>query len=90
MAAEWWSRYQPVSYTLQSRSGSEQDFVSMVRTCTDHGVNIVVDVVINHMANPSVTPGEGRAGTKYNSKCSYEGGFQCQHFHHYDCAGELA
>jgi alpha-amylase len=46
----WWQRYQPVSYKLQSRSGTEQEFRSMVQRCNAAGVRIYVDAVINHMA----------------------------------------
>ena len=34
----WYQRYQPVSYRMGSRSGSEEQFVSMVRTCNNLGV----------------------------------------------------
>ncbi|XP_042856311.1 uncharacterized protein LOC122242943 [Penaeus japonicus] len=44
----WWQRYQPVSYELVSRSGSEDEFVDMVHRCNAVGVRIFTDV--NHMA----------------------------------------
>ncbi|NRA65886.1 MAG: alpha-amylase family protein [Pseudobacteriovorax sp.] len=47
---EWWSRYQPVSYQIQGRSGFEEDFRRMIRVCGEHGVEIYADAVINHMA----------------------------------------
>ncbi|KAM9719598.1 alpha-amylase-like [Menidia menidia] len=45
----WWQRYQPISYKLCSRSGSEDEFRDMVTRCNNVGVNIYVDAVINHM-----------------------------------------
>ncbi|XP_070565166.1 alpha-amylase 1-like [Ptychodera flava] len=45
----WWERYQPVSYKLTSRSGSEDELRSMVQRCNAVGVRIYVDAVINHM-----------------------------------------
>ncbi|CAI2354046.1 unnamed protein product [Caenorhabditis sp. 36 PRJEB53466] len=45
----WWVRYQPVSYKLESRSGSEEEFKDMVNRCNKVGVRIIVDVVMNHM-----------------------------------------
>ncbi|XP_054773707.2 alpha-amylase A-like [Lytechinus pictus] len=48
--SQWWTRYQPVSYYLNSRSGSDSEFRSMVNRCNAVGVNIYADVVINHMA----------------------------------------
>ena len=34
----WWQRYQPVSYKMDSRSGTEEEFIDMVRRCNDVGV----------------------------------------------------
>lgn len=50
----WATRYQPVSYKLDSRGGSSDDFASMVRRCRAANVNVMVDVVLNHMAGPFV------------------------------------
>ena len=46
----WWERYQPVSYQLTSRSGTESQLRDMVRRCNHVGVRIYVDAVVNHMA----------------------------------------
>ncbi|EDS43918.1 alpha-amylase B [Culex quinquefasciatus] len=59
----WWERYQPASYHLNTRSGSEQDFANMVRRCNQVGVRIYVDIVINHMAAMS---GQGTGGSSVN------------------------
>ena len=38
----WWTRYQPVSYKLDSsRSGNRQQFINMVNTCNSVGVMYV-------------------------------------------------
>ena len=47
----WDTRYQPTSYLLNSRSGNEAAFVDMTKRCRAVGVDIIVDVVLNHMAN---------------------------------------
>ena len=47
----WYTRYQPVSYDITSRSGSASAFEDMVSRCSAVGVDIIVDVVLNHMAN---------------------------------------
>ena len=44
-----YSRYQPVSFKLESRSGSKAEFQDMVHRCSAVGVNVVVDAVFNHM-----------------------------------------
>ena len=42
LGPEWWVRYQPVSYLLESRSGTREEFVDMVQRCRAQGVNIYV------------------------------------------------
>ena len=37
-AYPWYQRYQPVSYKMRSRSGTEAEFRSMVTTCNNLGV----------------------------------------------------
>lgn len=59
----WWARYQPVTYQLESRSGTRQEFISMVQTCQANGVDIYVDAVFNHMADQV---GVGVNGSTFN------------------------
>lgn len=47
---EWWSRYQPLSYAIEGRSGGLNEFANMVGRCKAQGVDIYVDAIINHMA----------------------------------------
>ncbi|XP_071515964.1 alpha-amylase-like isoform X2 [Panulirus ornatus] len=61
----WWQRYQPVSYKLVSRSGTEEEFFDMVHRCNAVGVRIFVDVVVNHMAAVG-RAGVGSAGSTFN------------------------
>lgn len=63
--SQWWTRYQPVTYNLVSRSGSEAQFKDMVDRCNAVGVSIIADAVINHMAAGS---GVGIAGSTYGSR----------------------
>ncbi|MCD1646343.1 carbohydrate-binding module family 20 domain-containing protein [Marinobacter adhaerens] len=60
----WWTRYQPVSYQLNSRSGDASAFADMVQRCNAAGVDVYADAVINHMANGS---GTGTASSYYDS-----------------------
>jgi alpha-amylase len=62
---QWWTRYQPVSYKIESRSGNRAQFVDMVNRCKAVGVEIYVDAVLNHMAAGS---GTGTAGSTYGNK----------------------
>ncbi|XP_066548475.1 pancreatic alpha-amylase [Amia ocellicauda] len=64
----WWERYQPISYKLCSRSGTEDELRDMVTRCNNVGVYIYVDAVINHMCGSS--GGEGThssCGTYFNA-----------------------
>ncbi|CAL1154275.1 unnamed protein product, partial [Cladocopium goreaui] len=48
----WSTRYQPVSFKLDSRSGTPDQFEDMVVRCQKAGVSIMVDLILNHMASP--------------------------------------
>ncbi|CAL1294458.1 unnamed protein product [Larinioides sclopetarius] len=61
----WFERYQPVSYKLFTRSGSEAEFREMVRRCNNVGVRIYVDTVINHMTG-HIGAGHGTAGSYFD------------------------
>lgn len=74
----WWTRYQPVSYSIDaSRSGTRAEFVEMVERCEAAGVDIYVDAVINHM---TAGEGTGTAGTAY-TKYEYPGLYSQADFH---------
>src|SRR4051812_46558008 len=77
---DWSERYQPVSYSIEkSRSGTGNEFRSMVTRCKAAGVSIIVDAVINHMTN-SPSPGTGSNGTAY-TKYDYPGLYTTADFH---------
>jgi alpha-amylase len=73
----WWQRYQPVSYQLESRSGSRTELIDMVQRCNRAGVAIYADAVINHMAG--MESGTGSAGTEF-TKYSYPGLYKPEDF----------
>lgn len=76
---QWWTSYQPVSYRLDSRLGTEDDFADMVGRCRDAGVEVIADAVINHMAG--IESGTGVAGTAF-THYSYPGLYDEGDFHH--------
>ena len=73
----WWEVYQPVSYQLTSRMGTERQFRRMVRTCRRAGVKVYVDAVINHMTGQGNTSYGGIDYTPYN----YDGIYTPRDFH---------
>ena len=87
----WWVRYQPVTHTtgttkFTSRSGTWEEFQSMVTACNSKGVAIYVDAVINHMADIEVgTPPTGTSGTQYDANPAagrfYGAQYQAGDFH---------
>lgn len=75
--SQWWTRYQPVTYDIISRSGDEDQFVDMINRCAKVNVDIIVDAVINHMAAGS---GTGVGGTSYGNRTYRDYGQE--DFHH--------
>lgn len=75
LGSQWWTRYQPVSYSIaSSRSGTEAEFTDMVNRCKAAGVDIYVDAVINHMTAGAGTGSHGTVYTKYNYPGLYSQG----------------
>ena len=73
----WWEVYQPVSYRLTSRMGSEAEFRAMVTACRGAGVKVYVDTVINHMTGQGTLSYGGVRYTKYE----YPGLYNRANFH---------
>lgn len=78
---QWWVHYQPVSYRIESRLGTREQFKDMVSRCNRVGIEIIADAVINHMAGSSY--GTGWAGSEYE-KYQYPGIYSAENFH--NCA----
>lgn len=76
--APWWERYQPVSYRIHSRSGTREQFRSMVERCKKAGVDVYADVVLNHMT--ALSSGTGFAGTPFRHY-EYESLWATDSFH---------
>ncbi|KAF8060728.1 glycoside hydrolase superfamily [Lyophyllum atratum] len=76
---QWWTDYQPVSYTLTSKRGNRAQFQSMISTCHAAGVKVIADTLFNHMAG--VDSGTGVGGDSFTHYV-YPGIYQTQDFHH--------
>ncbi len=76
---QWWVSYQPVSYRLESRLGTREEFADMVARCREAGVGIVADAVVNHMTGQD-EPGTGWAGSTY-AHTEYPGIWSSADFH---------
>ncbi|EGG02960.1 alpha-amylase [Melampsora larici-populina 98AG31] len=77
---QWWVDYQPVSYILNSKRGSPQQFVEMVNRCNAAGVGVIVDAVVNHMTSGR-PEGFGTSGSSF-SHYSYDDIYDYHDFHH--------
>ena len=94
---QWWTSYQPVSYRLDSKLGTEAEFQDMIDTCAAAGVGVIADVVLNQTtgAAPAGQGGwkEGVAGSKYDPSTGaypaftgdgeYPDGVDAKDFHDY-------
>ncbi|WP_436498632.1 carbohydrate-binding module family 20 domain-containing protein [Actinokineospora sp. HUAS TT18] len=61
----WWDVYQPYSYKLTGRFGTQAEFAAMVTTCHNAGIKVYTDAVINHTAAQT---GVGYDGTTLSDK----------------------
>ncbi|KAK0479068.1 glycoside hydrolase family 13 protein [Armillaria luteobubalina] len=77
--AQWWTDYQPVTYTLTSKRGDRDEFANMIATCHAAGVKVIADTIFNHMTG--MDSGTGVAGDTYTHYV-YPGIYQYQDFHH--------
>ncbi|CAL1711231.1 unnamed protein product [Somion occarium] len=77
--SQWWTDYQPVSYTLTSKRGNRSQFANMITTCHAAGVKVIVDTIFNHMSGAD--SGTGVAGSSF-THYNYPGIYQTQDFHH--------
>ncbi|MDG5758616.1 alpha-amylase family glycosyl hydrolase [Natronococcus sp. A-GB1] len=51
--------YQPVDLRdFDSAHGTEDELASLIETAHDHDIDVIVDIVLNHMANPDGPDGE--------------------------------
>jgi alpha-amylase len=80
--SQWWTRYQPVSYNLTSRSGNYEEFVDMTQRCKAVGVEVIADAVINHMAASPSGTAYGIAGTSYYGRSFEPYGYNSGLMHH--------
>lgn len=76
----WWQAYQPVSYQLSSRFGTEAQLASMISACHAAGVKVYADVVLNHMTG-QVNGGTGDAGTTFPDNFDYPPLYSGSDFH---------
>ncbi|KAI8905815.1 glycoside hydrolase superfamily [Gorgonomyces haynaldii] len=90
----WYLIYQPLGYNIGNRLGTEEDFKAMVQTCKNAGVDIVVDVVLNHNAYFGLS-GQGGFGSTnpWSSSIKAESfpdpGFTAEHYHDNICNGPI-
>ncbi|KAH9058949.1 glycoside hydrolase [Lactarius deliciosus] len=76
---EWWTDYQPVSYTLTSKRGTRAQYADMISTCHTAGVGVIADTIWNHMSQQN--SGTGVAGSNFTHYV-YPGIYQDRNFHH--------
>ena len=50
---EWWLLYQPLGFDIGNKIGTKEELYDLCQEANKYGINIVVDAVINHVANKS-------------------------------------
>ena len=65
--SQWWTSYQPVSYKLDSKLGTEGEFKQMIQTCKAAKIGIIADAVINHMTGAGNKDKVGVGGSEYDA-----------------------
>ncbi|MGW0209196.1 carbohydrate-binding module family 20 domain-containing protein [Streptomyces sp. NPDC003233] len=78
----WWDVYQPYSYGLNSRFGSQAKFSAMITACHKAGVKVYTDAVINHTAAQT---GTGYNGTTISNKYATPDWDRSDHHDSSDC-----
>lgn len=48
---QWWALYQPTNQAIGNPLGSRDDFKALCSEAEGYGIDIIVDAVMNHMAN---------------------------------------
>jgi alpha-amylase len=76
----WWQAYQPVSYGLTSRFGTQAQLASMITACHAAGVKVYADVVLNHMT-AQVNGGVGDNGSRFPDAYDYPPLYSAADFH---------
>ena len=82
----WYERYGPVSYRLETRSGNREEFADMVARCDRAGVDIIADVIVNHMTAADRSDGgvqftDSGTGGSTGSGLNYPGIYTEADFH---------
>lgn len=63
----WYENYQPISYRLESRLGTRDELIDMVKRCNNVGVRIYADAVINNMCGEDAGVTIGSGGSSVNT-----------------------
>ena len=81
-STEWWGRYQPDDYRIDGPLGDEVAFRDMMRETERCGITVIVDLVLNHMANYNLDDSE----LYYPRGCSGSAClFSPENFHNAEC-----
>lgn len=70
IAGQWWKLYQPLNFAISDNTwlGTKADLQALCQEADKYGINIICDIVANHMANDL----DGNPGTYYSEIADYE------------------
>lgn len=83
----WWGYYQPIDFSIGNQLGTKDDFIELCEEAHKYGINIVVDVVMNHCAcggngvsiDPQVNPDLIPYLTKFEKVKNWEDRWEITH-----------
>jgi alpha-amylase len=56
--AEWWARYQPIDHSvIEGFLGNESELKQLIEATHKHGMKLLVDTILNHMADSNFNSG---------------------------------
>lgn len=61
--AQWSTSYSPVSYIIDNKLGTRDEYAAMVTACHDAGVLVIADAVLNHMSGSAFNEPGDAAGS---------------------------
>ena len=73
--ASWWQFYQPTDFTFGNSLGNAEEFKAMCDEAEKYGVNVIVDIVSNHLAG-SDTALDAKVADKWKNNTG-------KYFHNY-------
>ena len=75
-SSQWWKLYQPLGFSValdnQNVLGTKSELASLCSAAKSQGINIIMDVVTNHLAGPNNGSDDDKKNNLYSDVSHYE------------------